>query len=254
MAQNGLYNIIFQRKSVRNYDLTPLDDNVLKEIREHLNTLKPLYDDIETELKIISSDDVHLRIMPKKAPHYIAIFSETKKNYKTNVGFMLQQMDLYLSAKGIGSCWQGIPLPTRDVLESSHLEFIILIAFGNPQEPLHRNSLKEFKRKPLTEITDINGEDFLLEAVRLAPSATNSQPWFFTGDESIIHAYSVKPGFLRKILIGKFIAIDMGIALYHLQLAAEHFGRETEIILDKTAKKNHPKNYEYVASLKFAET
>lgn len=43
MAQNGLYNIIFQRKSIRNYDLNPLDDNVLKEIREHLNTLKPYF-------------------------------------------------------------------------------------------------------------------------------------------------------------------------------------------------------------------
>lgn len=111
MAENGLYTTIFQRKSVRNYDLTLLDDDVLKEIREHFNTLKPLYDSIKTELRIISADDVNLRIMRQRAPHYIAVFSEDKEGYKTNVGFMLQQMDLYLSAKDIGSCWQGIPQP-----------------------------------------------------------------------------------------------------------------------------------------------
>lgn len=149
----------------------------------------------------------------------------------------------------------GNPPTTREVLKSSHLEFIILIAFGTPREPLHRSKASEFNRKSLTEITDIKEADELIEAARLAPSATNSQPWFFTGNgDTVIHAYPVKPGFLRKILIGKYIPIDMGIVLYHLQVAGEHFGRKTEIIQDETTRKNPPKNYEYMASLKFVET
>nr|WP_243687870.1 nitroreductase family protein [Methanobacterium formicicum] len=29
------------------------------------------------------------------------------------MGFLLQQMDLFFSAHGLGSCWQGIPQPKK---------------------------------------------------------------------------------------------------------------------------------------------
>lgn len=249
MEKSELYEAIFKRKSIRNYDLTPLDQNTLNEISNYLNNLKPLYDDIKTELKIIGPDDVKKRMM-KKAPHYIAVFSEVKEGYLTNVGFMLQQMDLFLSASGIGSCWQGIPKPKKEVLESEDLKFIILIAFGKPNEPLYRNSVSEFKRKPLKDMNDFNGLQELFEAVRLAPSATNSQPWFLKGDNNLIHIYAIKPGFVRGLVAKKYIPIDVGIALYHLTLAAEHFGNKTEIFVDRTLKNDTPNGYEYITSIK----
>ena len=248
MKKNDLYETIFKRKSIRNYDLTPLDENTLNEIKEHLKTLKPLYSDIETELKILSSDDVKRRMM-KKAPYYIAMFSQAKEGYLINVGFMLQQMDLLFSANCLGSCWQGIPKPKPEVLKSSNLEFVILMAFGKSNVPLHRNNTSEFKRKALQEITDNNEVSELLEAARLAPSATNRQPWFFSGNGSIIHVYSFKPNRIIAILVKKYISIDMGIALYHLKLAAEHFGKTSDILFDKSDAKNPPKGYKYVASL-----
>ncbi len=94
MEKTDYYPIIFKRKSVRNYDLTPLDEDTLAEISKHLDNLKPMYDNIKTEIKIISSSEVESRKM-KKSFHYIAVFSETNGDYLTNVGFMLQQMDLY---------------------------------------------------------------------------------------------------------------------------------------------------------------
>jgi nitroreductase len=245
------YPIIFKRKSIRNYDLTPLDEDTLKSIKEHINSLKPLYGDIKVDLKVISQNGVNPRMM-KKAPHYIAVFSENKDGYKTNVGFMLQQMDLFFSANGLGSCWQGIPKPTKDVLKSSHLEFVILMAFGKPNIPLHRKSTIEFKRKPLQKISNISGGDLdeLLEAARLAPSATNSQPWFFTGNKQIIHVYSFKPNIIRAVILKRYIPIDMGIAIYHLKVAVEHFGKTMKILHDIDADENSPNGYDYVASLK----
>jgi nitroreductase len=247
MEKETLYETIFKRKSIRNYDLTPLDQNMLDNISTQLNNLEPLYEDIKTEFKIIGTDDVKRRMM-KKAPYYIAIFSEVKEGYLTNVGFMLQQMDLFLSASGIGTCWQGIPKPKKEELESSNLEFIILIAFGKPNEPVYRTNVSEFKRKPLKEINDFKGSNELLEAVRLAPSATNSQPWFLKGDDNLIHIYAIKPGFVRGLVAKKYIPIDVGIAFYHLKLAGEHFGKKTEIFIDKT--NNNLNGYEYVASMK----
>ena len=249
MKDEDLYAAIFKRKSVRNFDLTALDQNVLDEIWQKLGSLEPMSPDIKTEFKIVPSEKVSTRIM-KRAPHYVAAFSEAKGAYASNVGFLLQQMDLYFSASGFGSCWQGIPRPAKDVVESSNLEFVILMAFGNPSETLHRASASEFKRKPLSEITDIQGADELLEPARLAPSAVNRQNWYFTGDKTVVHAYSFKPGFLRNLLEGKYFPINVGIAMYHLQLAAKHFGRKATVVFEEEKEKNPTRDRDYIASLK----
>ncbi len=247
MEEKDLYSTIFQRKSIRKYNLDPLDEDTLKEIRDHLQTLKPLHKDIKIEFKILSPNVVQRRMM-RKAPHYIAVFSELKKSYLSNAGFMLQQMDLFFSANGLGSCWQGIPTLKKEGLASSRLKFIILMAFGKPQETLHRTKTSQFKRKSLQEISDIKGADDLLETARLAPSARNAQEWFFTGDKHLIHSYYRKPSPIQGLLIKKYPPMDVGISLYHLKLGAEHFGKETEIIFDDP-EDNNLNEYDYVASL-----
>lgn len=250
MEEKDLYSTIFQRKSIRKYDLDPLDEDTLKEIRDHLQTLKPLRKDIKIEFKILSPDVVKRRMM-RKAPHYLGAFSEVKEGYLSNVGFMLQQMDLFFSAHGLGSCWQGIPTLKKEGLARSRLKFIILMPFGKPKETLHRTKISQFKRKSLQEISDIKRADDLLETARLAPSARNAQPWFFTGDEHLIHAYCLKPSFIAGLLIKKYPPIDAGISLYHLILGAEHFGKEPEIIFDNPDD-NNLNEYDYVASLRLA--
>jgi nitroreductase len=252
MEDNNLYKTIFKRKSIRKFDLTPLDENTLNEISDRLQKLEPLHEKIKIEFKIISPDVVKRRMM-KKAPHYIAVFSEVKEGYLSNVGFMLQQMDLFLSAHEIGACWQGIPTLKKEALESSNLKFVILMPFGKANETLHRTNISEFKRKPLHEITDIEGADNILEVAHLAPSATNAQPWFFTGDKNLIHACYIEPGRVKGLLTKKYPPMDVGIGLCHLKLAGEHFGRNPEIIFDKNVVKNLKKEYNYVGSLKLSE-
>ena len=199
MKKDDYYPIILKRKSIRNYDLNPLEKNKLKEISEEIDNLIPLCINIKTEIKIISPEDVKQRFM-KKAPHYLALFSDTSEGYLTNVGFMLQQMDLFFSINGIGSCWQGIPITHAEILNSSNLKFIILMAFGKPLDPLYRDNVEEFNRKSIEKISKVNWADNLVEAARLAPSATNSQPWFFTGNNTTIHVYSIK----RELVINRF--------------------------------------------------
>ena len=255
MEISDYYDVIFKRRSVKKYDKTPLDEKTLEEISNQIKSLKPMYDNIKTEVKIIPLEQVETK--KKQAPHYIVIFSEPKGDYLVNAGYMLQQMDLFLSGNDIGSCWQGSPRPNEDVLKNSDLEFVIVMSFGNPKkskpEELHRNDASDFKRKPLNEISTVRGEDKIVEAARLAPSAGNSQPWFFTGDENMIHAYGSKPYAVKEHKapkVKKYNVISMGIAIYHLQAALEHFGKKVQIVSDENAKKNAPENYEYVVSLK----
>src|SRR5512135_1270955 len=105
MENTNLYETIFRRKSIRQYDPAPLDGNTLAEIMAHTNALKPMQDGIKVEMRLLSQKDVK-SLFQAKAPHYLAVFSEAKDRYLTNAGFMLQQMDLFFSANGIGSCWQ----------------------------------------------------------------------------------------------------------------------------------------------------
>jgi nitroreductase len=243
-----LYDTIFKRKSIRKYDPTPLDSKRHEEISRNLQSLKPMFGDIKTEFKIILADQV-TRKLRNNAPHYVAAFSEAKGSYKVNIGFMLQQMDLYFSASGLGSCWLAIPQPTKEVTDSSNLEFIILMSFGNSKETLYRTSVSEFHRKSLSDITNIEGANDLLEPVLLAPSGVNLQNWYFTGDKNAIHAYSAKPSFLRNIVGGSYYPINMGIALYHLQLAAEHYNWKSKFVFDNSKDKKPPKNLEYITTL-----
>ena len=149
--------------------MTPLDTNSLSDIARQLKNVIPMYPDIETEINIVSPGDVK-GFIQVKAPHYIVAFSEVKEGYLTNIGFMLQQMDLFFSANGIGCCWQGWPKPTHELRNNRNMEFIIVLAFGLPKETLHREFIHEFKRKPLDQIKDIKGFDEVIEPARLAPS------------------------------------------------------------------------------------
>jgi nitroreductase len=250
MIENtNLYETIFKRKSIRQYDLTPLDGHTLAEVMAHTSALMPLYDDIKIEMRFLPQKDVK-GLLLAKAPHYLAVFSDAKDGYLTNVGFILQQMDLFFSATGIGSCWQGIPKPTKEILNSSKLEFVILLSFGKAKERLHRESVSEFQRKPLGEITDIKNADELLEPARLAPSAMNRQQWFFTGNASIVHVYRAKLGFLTALMLEKVNKVSMGIAICHVWIAAKQFGKEVEFIHDKEAQSNPPSGHDYVMSIR----
>ncbi len=248
MNETDLYGTIFKRKSIRDYDTTPLDSSRFEEVSRILQSLKPIFRDTKVEFKIVLANQVK-RKFKNNAPYYIAAFSETKDFYKVNIGFMLQQMDLYFSTTGLGSCWLGIPKPIKEVTESSNLEFIILMSFGNSKEKLYRTSISEFHRKPLSYITNIEGANELLEPVRLAPSAVNLQNWYFTGNKDIIHAYSAKTSFLSFIIGGSFYHVNMGIALCHLKLAVEHYGLAGKFVFDRSKDKSPPKNLEYIASL-----
>ena len=48
MNENDLYEAISKRKSIRNYDSAPIDQNHLEEISRNLSALKPMRTGIKT--------------------------------------------------------------------------------------------------------------------------------------------------------------------------------------------------------------
>lgn len=221
MEIKDLYQTIFKRKSVRKYKEEALSSARLDDIEDFLNKAEPFAPEIKYEYKIVNSDQVK-SLIPIKAPHYLQFFSEEKGDYLLNSGFILQQLDLYLSANNLGSCWFGMAKPKKEILADSELEYVITLVFGQPAEELHRDSAADFDRRALSEIREGGIYDQLLEAVRLAPSATNGQPWYFKAEAGKIHVFQNEPNFIKKFFYKKMNGIDMGIALAHLSLAAEN--------------------------------
>lgn len=180
-----------------------------------------------------------------KTPHYLAVYAEDDLESLVNASCMLQQMDLWLNAQGLGSCWLGMPNPTPETAKADGLPFVIVLAFGRPAEEPHRKDIAEFKRKPLSEITGLSGMEQLLEPVRLAPSAVNRQPWHLSGSVNSMRLCGKKNNMLQKAMFGDMPYMDMGIALCHLWLSAE---KENQFL--SFERENNPKDipngYEYV--------
>jgi len=209
-------DIIYKRKSIRKYDQTKLDESMLEKVREKIANLKPLYPDIKYSVDIVGKTK---GIFGIAAPHYLVFGSEDKEGFRENIGFIGQQMDLFLSETGLGACWLGMAKPEEK--PDSSLPFVISMAFGAPAETLYRN-ISEFKRKTITEMSE--GSDPRLEAARLAPSGMNAQNWYFIAQDEMIHCYTKKPTLLSGLLAGSLVYIDFGIALCHI---AEESGEFT---------------------------
>jgi len=207
--------IIRKRKSVRKYDSAPLDAATLEKVQAQIESLKPLYPGIRYSVEIVNKTKGMFNI---KSPHYLVFGSEEKEGSAENIGFVGQQLDLFFSASGIGTCWLGAAKPEEK--EASALPHVICMAFGKSAEPLHRE-LSQFKRKPLSEISE--GSDPRLESARLAPSAINAQNWYFIAEGTKIHCYRKKANPLLGLMFNKMHCVDIGIALCHIAEESENF-------------------------------
>ena len=202
-----LNEMIFKRKSCRGFTGRPVDAEMIGKILSF--ELKPLYPEIKVRMDIVSRDKVKC-ICPWTTPQLITVYSEEKPGYLENIGFLFQQMDLYLQTLGLGVCWLGMGrMNPRTTTEVEGMKFVIMLAFGHPKGDQQRQSIKDFKRKPMEKITD--KADPRLEPARLAPSAVNSQPWYFTHEGDTIHVHCSKKG----------SRLDAGIALAHLYVTNE---------------------------------
>ena len=238
-----LKDMICRRKSVRSYTSDPVSMGVLQKIRDFIRTTALLCPDIKIRAEVVGKNSVRC-ILPWTTPQLLAIFSEEKEGWLENVGFVFQQVDLFLQSVGLGSCWLGMGRLDERVVpkEKDGLKFVILLAFGYPKGEVQRNGAGEFKRRSLAQISDT--EDERLEPARLAPSSVNSQPWYFTHEGDVIHVYCAHQGLFRGKTLTEMNRIDIGIALAHLYVA----NRETFRFFKTDAPER--KDRTYIGSVK----
>ncbi len=246
---NKLYDMIFKRKSFhifRGVGDIPLTDEELKDIEDTFKTFKPLNDSIKVDIRI-SKDTTCVR----GQEYCILLYSEKKDNYLQNIGYLGEQLDLYLVSKNIGTLWFGIGKVEEKQIDG--LDFVIMIAIKKiDDESKFRKDMYKSKRKELSEIW--NGDSYLDigNIVRFTPSACNTQPWYVESSDDTLKVYRYrkegKRGIMPKDLVIYYNQIDMGIFLCFLELCLDKnnikYERETYI------EEDHDKEYNLTAMYK----
>ena len=121
-----LYEMIFKRKSFhlfRNIGDEHLTEEELKDIEKEFKKLKPLDKDIKVKIKIVKKESIL-----RGQEYCILFYSEKKDNYLQNVGYLGEQLDLYLVSKNIGTLWFGIGKPDEKQLDG--LDYVIMIVIA----------------------------------------------------------------------------------------------------------------------------
>ncbi|MEE1008337.1 MAG: nitroreductase family protein, partial [Agathobacter sp.] len=94
--EKELYSMIFKRKSFHIFrDIGNINPDELQSIEEKYNNLTPLINGIQTAIRIVPADQTTCR---RGQEYCILLYSEKKDNYLQNIGYIGEQLDLYLAS------------------------------------------------------------------------------------------------------------------------------------------------------------
>lgn len=238
-------DIIRKRRSVRSYSTVPLRAEDMKKLEDYISTLKnPLGVPIEYRFldakehglssPVIVGTDLYLGAKVPKVPLCEAAF-----------GYDLEKLMLYALSLGIGTVWIAGTMnrpafeKAMDLGENELMPAVTPIGYiaekMSMREAVMRKGVKANERLPFGELfykdgfseplsKDIAGRFAdALEAVRLAPSAVNKQPWRVVVSGNAVHFYEKhSKGMADRTFDVQLV--DIGIALAHFVLAAEEDG------------------------------
>lgn len=218
---------IVARRSVRSYTGQPLDPLLIDDLAEFISGIRPLHDNIPVDVMLYEQEDFHkefARSAMYRATDFVVIRSAMSiRGYLQNAGFIGEQIVLWLTHRGIATCWAGMA-KQKSQPSRGELPYVIAVEFGRGNNAPFRRLPEESPRKKLHEylLGEISRPEFLpvLEAGRLAPSAVNLQPVRFLTAEDSIFICRKKPPVQYKYL-DDTQQIDVGIAMANMFVACD---------------------------------
>ena len=161
-------------------------------------------------------------------------------------GYSFEMLVLYACSLGIGTTWIAGTMDRPAFERAMGLGTEEMMPCVSPLGyPAKRMSLREIAmrkgvradtRAPFETLFFRNGFDTplteedsgplreMLEAVRLAPSAVNKQPWRLVVTDEAVHFYEKRSKGYVSDATGDLQKVDLGIAMCHFALAAEEQG------------------------------
>ena len=248
-----MIDLIQTRSSWRSYESRPLDAQLREKILMYLEnqTIGPLGHKIRFHLIEKNDpavfDNVRLGTYGfiKNAKNFIVGAVVPEERGWEDYGYLLEKIILKMTDLKLGSCWMGGTFKRSEfgkainVLENEIVPAITPVGYPTITRSIRdrviRWGAKSHSRKTWESVffegnfetrldRDILGEyGAVLDMVRLAPSASNKQPW------RIVHQGPHYHFFLKRMKYshGKSVdlqRIDMGIAMCHFELTARDLG------------------------------
>ena len=241
---------IEQRKSIRTYDTQKLDEDDRSKILEYASGMEnPFHIPVRIGFVDLEQSEQPRKLgtygVIKGATTFLGVVVPQKPLALEAAGYAMEKLILYVTQLGFGTCWLAGTLNREGftrALGTKEDEWMPAITpIGHPaaspsfHEKVMRNSLKASQRKPWDELFFMHDFDTaltkeaagaystVLDLMRLAPSATNAQPWRVLLKDGSFHFFAV---------IGKDAAaenppavqrVDLGIAACHFHLAAQEY-------------------------------
>ena len=213
-----LYPMIFKRRSFHTFSGNlKLTDTELQDIEQYIGTLTPLVPEIKTAWKIVPREETSW----KSGEFCVLFYSEKSEYYLYNIGYMVQQLDLWLASRNIGACWLGLGRTKEK--KCNGLDYVIMLGLEKAEASEFRKDLTKAKRKDVPEIWQ--GEAFrgMADVVHYAPSACNTQPWLVRSSPERIDVYRVlgSRGIMPVLKVPFYNRIDTGIFLLFMELCLQ---------------------------------
>ena len=199
----------------------------------------------------------------KHPPHFFGGVVNNTKEGMVDFGFLMEQVILRLTKRGLGTVWLGGTYHRSDFdVEVASDEILAAVSpVGYPaersmRERVIRKVAKGDTRKPFDELFFQNRElsnieedhKYLsyLEAIQVGPSASNKQPWRVVVIGDTFYLYLARTPNYGTVLKFDIQAIDMGIALSHLYLSLQEDGYNPQFEFDNPQL---PLDWEYIVSV-----
>lgn len=188
-----------------------------------------------------------------------------------DAGFALETAVLHAAGLGLGTCWIGGVFDRRrfgrvlGIRADEQLPAVV--AVGRPakkrawRDRLVRWSARGDRRKPAVDLFFAGGWDSpaavenageweqVLECVRLAPSASNKQPWRIVRLGNAFHFHLARDkAYSAMMPLADLQRIDLGIAMCHFQFSAAELGLQGKWQDSMPQIEGTPGHFEYIAT------
>lgn len=261
------------RRSVRSFDGNGINAQVLEELKRYADDITNPYG---VKIRFVFLDAMASGLSSPVITgekYYVSAVVEKAEHADEAYGYSFQKLLMKAHELGLGTVWIGGTMPREKFEKASALKEGEFMPCVSPlgvtakkmslKETLMRKGVKADSRMKFEDLFFI--EDFSrslderyakehglyedLEAVRLAPSAVNKQPWRIVIEGKKAHFYEKHDkGFLTSDY--DLQKIDIGIALYNFEAQLLSEGRAPSLVVE-TPGIAVPDGVDYIATYSF---
>lgn len=251
-----MYQTILQRRSIRSYDHKALSNKDRDVILDILDTYATKTGPFNHQASFFLVDNKHHNEkigtygFIKDPPAFIGGVIINTMHAMIDYGYIFEHIVLELTKRNFGTCWLGGTFKRKDFNVAIKENYIIpaVSPIGYPskqslREKLIRGVTKANNRYPISKlffdvkdgkpVDETHKHIDHLKAVQLGPSASNKQPWRIYVSDHHFHLFLKRTKGYGKQLVVDIQAIDMGIAIAHLEISLKEHGYNPKFI------KNH---------------